>query len=546
MAYRKNLADSPAYRLNHEEVIKALEEGIIYREKLSPEEAVLDEHDAVKALVFERQDVNEKGKWRGTGEKVTLPARAVFMAAGTHPNAVYEKEHPGTFGRDKWGEFYLGYRAVKDGAGNGAPHWKVVPVEDVPAWGGTGAVGFFTSYDGGGGRFVTYYGDNHPVYEGNVVKAMASAKDGYPHVVEIFAEELAALDPERQPEREAEWHALAARLDDGLVARVVEVVRLTPTIVEVICRAPFAARRFEPGQFYRLQNFERHAPVVNGTRLATEGMALTGAWVDKERGLLAVIVLEMGVSSRLCAAMKPGEPVVLMGPTGAPTEIPRAPEEKRETVLLCGGGLGNAVLFSIASAFKAAGHRVLYFAAYRRLIDLYKQDVIEAATDQVVWSVDAGDLIPARRPQDHTFRGNIVEAMVAYASGEMGVPQLPFGEVDRVIAIGSDRMMRAVKNARFGVLREHLCRGHKAIASINSTMQCMMKEICAQCLQKHVDPETGAPAGYVFSCFNQDQPMDAVDWKNLNDRLKSNLVQERLSNLYLDLLIKERPDLLRI
>ena len=68
----------------------------------------------------------------------------------------------------------------------------------------------------------------------------------------------------------------------------------------------------------------------------------------------------MGTSSRLCAALKPGEPVVLMGPTGAPTEIP-----KDETVLLAGGGLGNAVLFSIARALKAAGCKVLYFAGYR-------------------------------------------------------------------------------------------------------------------------------------------------------------------------------------
>ena len=44
-----------------------------------------------------------------------------------------------------------------------------------------------TTHDG---RFVTYYGDNHPRYAGNVVKAMASAKDGYPHVVALFADEL--------------------------------------------------------------------------------------------------------------------------------------------------------------------------------------------------------------------------------------------------------------------------------------------------------------------------------------------------------------------
>jgi NADPH-dependent glutamate synthase beta subunit-like oxidoreductase/NAD(P)H-flavin reductase len=558
LVYRKSLQDSPAYRLNHEEVIKALEEGILYREKLSPTEAVLDELGAVKAMAFERHAPDAKGKWRATGETLTLPARAILVAAGTHPNAIYEKERPGTFRKDRWGEFYLGYRAVRDegangsgggnGNGNGAGgggHWKVVPVEGEPEWGSAAPVGFFTSYEKDG-RFVSYYGDNHPVYEGNVVKAMASAKDGYPHVVALFADELARLDPTRQPERETAWHALRARLDDGLVARVVEVVRLTPTIVEVVCRAPFAARQFEPGQFYRLQNFERTAPVVNGTRLATEGMALTGAWTDRARGLISVIVLEMGVSSRLCAAFRPGERVVLMGPTGAPTEIPHEAGTKKESVLLCGGGLGNAVLFSIAAAFKQAGHRVLYFAAYKRRLDLYKQDFIEAATDQVVWSVDSGDVVAPRRPQDVSFRGNIVQAMLAYAKGELGTPLVPFLEVDRVIAIGSDRMMNAVREARFGVLREHLCRGHKAIASINSTMQCMMKEICAQCLQKHVDPETGKEAGYVFSCFNQDQPMDAVDFKNLNDRLRHNAVQEKLSNLYLDLLLQQQPDLLRI
>ncbi len=42
----------------------------------------------------------------------------------------------------------------------------------------------------------------------------------------------------------------------SLRATVARVVRLTPTIVEVVVRAPAAARRFRPGQFYRLQNFE--------------------------------------------------------------------------------------------------------------------------------------------------------------------------------------------------------------------------------------------------------------------------------------------------
>jgi hypothetical protein len=65
-----------------------------------------------------------------------------------------------------------------------------------------------------------------------------------------------------------------------------------------------------------------------------------------------------------------------------------------------------------------------------------------------------------------------------------------------------------------------------------------MKEVCAQCLQRHVDPQTGAES-FVFSCFNQDQLLDEVDFKNLNDRLRANTVQEKLANLWLDKLLKE-------
>ena len=49
IAYRKRMVDSPAYRLNHEEVIKALEEGIAFAENLNPIEAVPDERGARRA-----------------------------------------------------------------------------------------------------------------------------------------------------------------------------------------------------------------------------------------------------------------------------------------------------------------------------------------------------------------------------------------------------------------------------------------------------------------------------------------------------------------
>jgi NADPH-dependent glutamate synthase beta subunit-like oxidoreductase/NAD(P)H-flavin reductase len=514
MVYRKSLQDSPAYRVNHEEVVKALEEGISILEKHNPVECHSDKYGALEAVTFEKARV-ESGKWIDTNEYVTLPARSLLVAAGTTPNIIYEKEHPGTFALDAKKKFFQSYR---NDAG------MLVPAD------GPGQGGFFTSYDRGGKR-VSFYGDNHPVYAGSVVKAMASARHGYPHVVKVFEGELATLDAAKQKDRDAAWKKLCLTLDDGLLATVHDVIRLTPTIVEVVVRAPFAAAGFEPGQFYRLQNFEVDAPLYEGTKLMMEGIALTGAWTDNAKGLLSMIILEVGGSSRQCAMLEKGQKVVVMGPTGTPTHIPHG-----EDVLLAGGGLGNAVLFSIGKALRSAGNRVLYFAAYRSAVDCYHVDDIEAASDQVIWSVDSGEMIKARRPQDRSCRGNVVQAMTAYAKGELGEKVIPFEEVKRIIAIGSDRMMAAVTKSRKDVLAPWL-RAHTGVASINSTMQCMMKEVCAQCLQKHVDPVTGRETAPVFSCFNQDQPMDCVDWKNLNERLKMNSVQEKLTTAWFDMIV---------
>ena len=90
---------------------------------------------------------------------------------------------------------------------------------------------------------------------------------------------------------------------------------------------------------------------------------MTGAWTDPAAGLVSVIALEMGGSSDLCATLRIGEEVVLMGPTGTAHRNPR----RCTTVALVGGGLGNAVLFSIGAATRAAGSKVIYFAGYKAL-----------------------------------------------------------------------------------------------------------------------------------------------------------------------------------
>ena len=497
VAYRRTLGEAPSYTLNHEEVEKAMEEGVRFAEGLSPAEVMLDRHGHASALRCTRADKSE----------AVLPAKAVLVAAGTQPNTVLARED----GRVKLDGRY--FQAVDSNGVPVSPERAMSKPREAQV----------LMHRADNGRFISFFGDLHPSFFGNVVKAMGSAKRGYPVVTaQLDAMEASAVTG---PD-------LIAQVADDLAATVHAVRRLTPTIVEVVLHAPAAARAFKPGQFYRLQNYEMLAPRIDeaagSTLLAMEGLAMTGAWTDPAAGLVSVIVLEMGGSSDLCAILRVGEPVVLMGPTGTATEI-----HADTTVALVGGGLGNAVLFSIGAATRAAGSKVIYFAGYKALRDRYKVEDIERAADVIVWCSDEAPGFPATRPQDRTFVGNIVQAMAAYGSGQLGEQPVPLAEAAHMIVIGSDRMMQAVGAARHGVLKPFLREGHSAIGSINSPMQCMMKEVCAQCLQPQIDPVTGVRS-VVFSCFNQDQALDRVDFPALNERLRQNGLGEKLSALWID------------
>jgi len=359
IAYRRRLVDAPSYTLNHEEVAKAMEEGIRFAELLTPVEVEVDLFGQAAALRLARP-ASEPDH---APEQVVLPARTILVAAGTQPNTVLGREDPANITLDG-----RHFQALDEDGNPVTPERVAKP----------GAVRVLTSLRLDG-RAVSFFGDLHPSFSGNVVKAMGGATLGYP----VVSRMLARLSPSAPSPAE-----LLARLDDELRARVHEVVRLTPKIVEVVVKAPMAARAFRPGQFYRLQNYESFAPRVDGTTLAMEGLALTGAAVDKEAGLLSTIVLEMGGSSDLCALLKPGEPVILMGPTGTPTETPAG-----ETVLLVGGGLGNAVLFSIGAQLRRPCIAQCFVPGADQRTSMPGEDVI-------VWggtvAADAGRVIARR------------------------------------------------------------------------------------------------------------------------------------------------------
>src|SRR6185312_13817999 len=147
----------PAYRQNHEEIAKALEEGIGLAEGMDPIAAIADEHGHLRAMRFRKFATAA-----GAGAEVDVPLRSLFVAAGTSPNTIYEQEHPGTFTMD--GRFFQRYE----------PRWSegdvtLEPMHDT-CWPKLGKPAPLTSYRKGA-KFISIYGDNHPVYAGNVVKA---------------------------------------------------------------------------------------------------------------------------------------------------------------------------------------------------------------------------------------------------------------------------------------------------------------------------------------------------------------------------------------
>ncbi len=267
-----------------------------------------------------------------------------------------------------------------------------------------------------------------------------------------------------------------------------------------------------------------------------EPLALIAAGVDKNKGTLKFIVIEIGASSKLCATFRPGDPVSLMGPTGVRTKI----SSGHETVLIVGNQLSLALLNSYGPVLRAAGNRLLYLGHFKNKQEVYCQDEIENAADVVIWSTQSGEKIQARRPQDYSAQGDPIDILLQYAQGKLNPhPKILLTDVDRIYLIDNSDLLRRFQEARKLQLKEFLVKEPGVWGSVYSTMQCMLKGVCAQCLQWQIDPETGKRTKAVFACSWPDQPLELIDFDNLDERQVQNHLQEKLSQLWIDHLFEK-------
>ncbi|EOA62091.1 pyridine nucleotide-disulfide oxidoreductase family protein [Anaplasma phagocytophilum str. CRT53-1] len=477
IVYRGSFSSSTAYRLNSEELEHAMSEGIYFAENLQLDEIIVDKYNSAAGLQVHGID----------NAKKYIAAKSIVVAIGTNENSITLEE----------------CKTYNSHSASSIDTQENMPLDEN---------NFYISAE----KTISAFGDIHPYYKGSVVKALASAKSGYTSITKALEDFPKCSDSE----------GFFSDINRLFSSQIVKVISLTDNIVEIVVRSPLAAANFQPGQFYRLQNLGRN----NHPNLEMECLAVTGAYVDKENGTVSVVVLDVGGSSRLCKHLQPGQSISLMGPTGSPTHIPH-----NENVMLIGGGVGNAVLFSIGEAMLTQQCKVLFFAGFKSESSIFGRQQIEYASDVAVWCCETGKFQP-QRPDDKFFYGNILAAIEAYYNDPQ--TKITLNSIDRIIMVGSSGMMAALQRAISGKFKHMFKSNIKIVASINSPMQCMMKEICGQCIQKHVDPLTGEER-FVYSCVNQDQCANKVDFDFLQDRLKQNSVLEKCTSIWVSHCLKQ-------
>lgn len=206
---------------------------------------------------------------------------------------------------------------------------------------------------------------------------------------------------------------------------------LNPSVTYMEIEAPFVARKAKAGQFIIFRIDERG-----------ERVPLTIAGYDREKGTVSIIFQKVGLSTNMLAAMNEGDYIQdFVGPLGKPTEV-----EGMKRVCVVGGGVGCAIAYPSAKAFKEAGVEVDVIVGFRNKDIVILEDEFKAASDNLYLMTDDGS---------YGEKGNVTAPLK-----EM----LEKGErFDEVIAIGPLIMMKFVCLTT----KEY---GQKTVVSMNPIM----------------------------------------------------------------------------
>ena len=212
--------------------------------------------------------------------------------------------------------------------------------------------------------------------------------------------------------------------------KILKKVELCPNQYELTIDAPFVTKNAKAGQFIILRVDE------DG-----EGVPLTIADFNREKGELTIVFMAVGYTTKSLAKLNVGDEIAdVVGPLGQPTHI-----EKYGTVVCLAGGYGAAPCYLIAKAFKEAGNKVYMIMGARNKDLIFWNEKMKDACTELFITTDDGSL---------GTKGFVTGVMEDIMSKE---------KVDYAIAVGPMPMMRAVAELTRG-------KGIKTEASMNPIM----------------------------------------------------------------------------
>ena len=213
--------------------------------------------------------------------------------------------------------------------------------------------------------------------------------------------------------------------------RIVKKEALKPTVTLYEIEAPMVAKKAEPGQFIILRVDE------NGERIP-----ITIHDYDREKGTVTIIVQTVGATTEKLSHKQQGEFLQdFVGPLGKPTDV-----EGKKRVCVVGGGVGCAIAYPSAKAFKEAGVETDVIVGFRNKDIVILEDEFKQACDHLYLMTDDGSY------GEHGFVTVKLQQLL-----ESGI------QYDEVLAIGPIPMMKFVSKTTepFGV---------KTVVSLNPIM----------------------------------------------------------------------------
>lgn len=566
LAYHKKINLSPAYRNNHKELIEAIAEGVNIEEEVVVFSVEVDNFENLMAVNVEKFDSQLQTK-----SYFKKDCRSLLIAYGTEPNitivttdkiSIPLERISGRISEKISGEIIeeiIGgipgettKKADNDKekeccqyfANSKSPEVLATLVEFKGR-----KFNFITKFIAETGQSISYIGDLHPDFNGSVVKAMASAKLASRQIEELLPLRNNVISQEEMV-NSLDYHHFFSVIFKDFVPKIVSILPRNSKVSELIIYSPLLARNSNIAQIFNFKNLQHLDFSFNqkdgnikdndiNYRLKTKNVPMTLLDIDYSKNYLHFMILNQGFSTNFINShlgKQLNMPCFLMGPSGGDWKFRSATKN-----LLLASDRGNQSIVSIAKSLKEkkGENTILFnFQPYQTLQDVmaileFAKEVIICNYDEVSYGNDfVTELQNKNVDIDISFYRNNVASYLKEIAQNSDVIRAKMLEIGYVFAIGNQDFLWEISQIYRAGLKNILATDHLAIANINAPMQCMMKGICATCLQRR--KTSNGEWEYFYSCASQDQSLADFDFRQLKWRCEQNSLLAKVNQLALD------------